>query len=130
MADIALNEDLTLALPMRLIDGVELVVQRLRVALNTHRGEWLLDETVGIPYRDWAQVSPVPTRAVEARLRDVILGTPGVLRLDDFSVTFSSATETFTAVGTVVVDTDDPNTPIQVSLDPIRGAVRVRSSTR
>ena len=129
MADFALDDDLDLLIPMRLIDGAELVIQRVRIRLSTFRGEWLLDEREGIPYHDWIEQTPAPIAQIEAVLLDAIGTTPGVRRVDGFAVVLDSTSATFSATGTIVLDSEDPDTSIEVSVSPIRGAIRVRSVT-
>lgn len=128
MADLALDDDLQLVIPMRLIDGPELVIQRMRIRLATHLGEWLLDELVGLPYIDWADAVPPPLLDIETRILDTLARTPGVLRIEDFDVTLSDS-GTYSILGTVLLETTTPDVGVQLSVDVVRGVVRVRSVT-
>lgn len=129
MADLALDDDLQLVIPMRLIDGPELILQRVRVRLATHAGEWLLDTNAGLPYADWQGATPAPIREMETLILETILRVPGIARLENFAVVLDEATGAFSITGTIIYVTEDPAAPILVSVNPISGAVRVRSVT-
>lgn len=129
MADLALDDDLNLAIPMRLIDGPELILQRIRVRLATHAGEWLLDTNAGLPYSDWQGATPAPTREMEARILETILRVPGVTRLENFAIELNEDTGSFSITGTIIYATADPASPILVTVSPVSGAVRVRAVT-
>lgn len=61
------------------------VGQTVRTRLDLWRGEWFLDLRSGTP---WIQEILGEKDNVEAVLRDRILGTEGVLSVDEFSLVF------------------------------------------
>lgn len=128
MPDLALNPDGTLAFPLRILDGPELVVQRVRIRLNTFRGEWLLNERAGIPWIEWISEPPGLT-VIQALLLERIASTRGVARVEEFAVTQAPGSETYTITGNLVLETEDPAIAIEAELDPVQGAVRVVSAT-
>ena len=82
-----------LALPPRLVSGLEAVAQRLWIRLNTWAGTWFLDQRVGVPYVTQILGVKAPNlRAIEALLRRVISGTVGVTGIDDFALSFNRGT--------------------------------------
>lgn len=86
------------------INGGDEVVQLLRQRLKTFLGEWFLDTRMGVPYfQEIFKKNPSPI-AVEAAFKNVILATPGVLELSEFSLDIDSSlrelTVTLKAVGT------------------------------
>lgn len=126
MPDLALNSDGTLAFPMRIISGPDLVVQRVRLRLNTFQGEWLLDARQGIPWIEWIS-EPPGLAVIEAFLLRRIASTQGILRVEEFSVTQND--ETLVVTGRLILDSDDPAISLEAELDPVLGAVRVVSAT-
>jgi hypothetical protein len=81
--DIALEADsLDIASPTRLVTGLDLVAQRIRVGLALHRGDVLRDASIGLPWVEWFGQKPVPVATIVARVRRVIEAVPGVLRAD------------------------------------------------
>lgn len=73
-----------------LITGAELVAQRIGVRLRTWLGEWLLDNTKGMRWREWQGTKPFPLDLVTTMVRREIDTTPGVLRTSIVSATFST----------------------------------------
>lgn len=67
-------------LPVRTehISGIELVAQRVRIRLGTHRREWLFNPRVGLPFMRWRAQKPPPLGRIEARVRRTVRDTPGV----------------------------------------------------
>jgi len=71
-------DDLDLPARRRLISGIDLVAQRIRVRLSTHRGEILRDVSIGMPWVDILSTKPVPLSTVRAQARRQALAVPGV----------------------------------------------------
>lgn len=92
MATIALDGRGGVAFPMRLIDGVEEVRQRIGVRLDTWRGSWFLDDAVGVPYQSWLDRGSPPLREIEDTLTATIAGTPGVAAVRSVVTTFDPLT--------------------------------------
>lgn len=88
MSDIRLDpETHDLALPLAGVAEQDAVRQALDIRLSFFRGEWFLDTTAGIPYFQtvFKQKLAAGLGPVDAIFKDAILGTPGVLRLLEFS---------------------------------------------
>lgn len=72
--------------------GVEEVRQRLAARLGLYLGEWALDITAGIPWREQVLVRGVDLIAVRALLASQITSCPGVVRLESLTLTLNAAT--------------------------------------
>lgn len=64
------------------ISGDDLIIQRATIRFRTHRGEWLLDESAGIPLVAWAEQRGLSINAVVLQAREEIEGIPGVIASD------------------------------------------------
>lgn len=102
--------------------GGELILQRIRVRLNTHKGEIWEDKTAGLPFKRWASDKLPDLDEVAAYMRREVQAVPGVLRVDDVSTRVVGG-EVRTEM-TVVGPTDDA---LRVRLDLLRTS---RSSER
>ena len=67
----------------RYASDTELVLQRSRIRLESFLGEWLLDQTKGLPYLDWRKVKQPPLDEIVNLVRREISTVPGVLRTSD-----------------------------------------------
>lgn len=61
------------------IEGAALVAQRVRIRLGTFRGEWLLDQSAGLPFLRWRSQRSPPLDSIAAKVREELRATPGVL---------------------------------------------------
>ena len=61
------------------IDGAEAVAQKVFIRLSTHRGEWELDQTVGLPWKRWLQASRTPVDEMRDEILREISRTSGVI---------------------------------------------------
>lgn len=99
-----------------LTSGADAVAQRLRLRLALWRGEYVLDQGVGIPYHDRLGRKGTAPALLEADLRAAAASCPGVDALESFVMTVDAerhATVTLRARAT----TGEP-----VSLDAFRVA--------
>lgn len=103
MYDILLNDDGDLPERPALVRSPEIVAQRIRRRLLMHRGEWLLDRRVGVPYGRWRERKPPRIENISAFVRDLITNTPGVLALHDFRAAFSPGAHTIGISGRIFV---------------------------
>lgn len=92
-----------LELPLRIVKGVEALAQRLRLRLLQWRGQWFLDETLGVPYAQQILGRRGTERVMlEVTLRRIILETVGIDSVRSFDVVFDrpgrAATITFEAL--------------------------------
>lgn len=76
--------------------GDEVTAQRIRRRVLTFLGEWILDQTVGVPYAAWGQQSPPPETVIADLIRATILEVPRVARVERVEVSFSAATQRIT----------------------------------
>jgi len=70
------------------LDGRAAIAQRIKVVLELHEGEWFLDLSAGVPYREQVFVRVPDEAAVSALLRAKILGVDGVVGLREFNLVF------------------------------------------
>lgn len=70
----------------RYITGVDLTIQRIEVRLRMFLGEGILDKTLGIPYVQIVSERALEEVAFASQVRRLILQTPGVIALRQFSV--------------------------------------------
>lgn len=91
---------------LRLISGVDLVAQRIRLRIKTHLGEWPLDITAGLNWKDVIFVKNPNLAQVSADIRSIILDTPGVDRFaeDGFLLSLDRVSRELTVDYTVFVD--------------------------
>jgi|SRR5690554_937285 len=72
---------------LEMVDGLELVAQRLRVRLNRRLGEWIWDTRRGVPWLETVFVRPPNISAISTALKSEIIGTAGVIELLAFEAT-------------------------------------------
>ncbi len=83
--DLAIDDTGDLALPPRLVEGIDAVVQRLRIRFRFWLREWFLDQRQGVPYLEQILVAAPDLLLIESIFRNrVILPTPGVASLRSF----------------------------------------------
>lgn len=85
--DLAL--DLTtwdLELPPRLVEGDEMIAQRIAIRLKFWLGEWFLDTRQGVPYIERVLVAAPDLAVIRALFMRVIKSTPGVARVEDLTL--------------------------------------------
>ena len=96
---ITADGDWDLASGMSFTSGLAGVSQGIRVRLQTFRGEWFLDENIGVPWlaNDAVDVSEAilgqkyNEPATREALRRVILSAPGVAEIVDLTLVLSAA---------------------------------------
>lgn len=85
-----------------LVTDLAYVQQRLRIRLDFAQGEWFLDTSVGVPYKEQILVRNPNLQVISAILRDRILSMPEIIRLTSFDLSFDNPTGvlrlTFTCV--------------------------------
>ncbi len=108
-----------------LISGVDALAQRLLMRLQTHLGEWFADPTVGLPWRQWAGLRPLPPGLVRARVRAVVESLPGVTAVRDVVVTADDDTRSMDIDIDVVYEREVVNLGYRVGTVGRRGNVSV-----
>jgi hypothetical protein len=71
---------------LNIVVDQDAVVQQLRAVFRTWRGEWFLDGSVGIPYRDEILVKSPDPVVVDSTFKLAILSVPGVIELLEYSL--------------------------------------------
>lgn len=118
MIDWALTPDGDLSVPSRLVSGYELVLQRVRLRLGMHRGEWLLDASVGGDFVGWRERKPAPVTEIVQWVRDEVSSTPGVLR--EIGMTGRVDTQgVVTVTGRFLLEPLDGDDPPEVALSVV-----------
>jgi hypothetical protein len=77
---------------IELIEGIDEIVQKLRIRYQFFLGEWFLDERVGIPYYEKILVKSPNLSDVNSILREVAVTTPGIAEVDRFDSEFDART--------------------------------------
>lgn len=75
-----------------LVDGVESISQHLRIRLRFFKGEWFLDERIGLPFYDSILVKRPNLDVVRSILREAIVTCPGVEALETLDLDFDATT--------------------------------------
>lgn len=89
----------------RFATPIELILQRARIRLETFLGEWLLDQSKGLPYLEWRRVKQPPLDEVLNLVRREIEDIPGVLRTEQPLIEIVN--ETVRVELTIAVPDDD-----------------------
>lgn len=98
--DILMDADGDLPLFTRHVQGLSIIAQRIRVRLGTHRGDWPLDTTAGIPWTDILGRKPVDLEGLAALVALEVRAVPGVTQVRDlvWSQSGGDATISLTAL--------------------------------
>lgn len=104
MTTLKLDDNGSLVFPLQLVTGAQEVIQRVEVRLRTFAGEWILDETVGVPWLEWSSTKEPPDDEIAAVV---------VREIEDIEGVASALVRP--------VDNDDPKTVAlegEIELDP------------
>lgn len=116
--DWALDDFGELTVPTRIVSGYELVLQRVRLRLGLHLGEWVLDTSQGGDYAGWREQKPAPISEIVQWARREIASTPGVLREIGLSGRLDPATRRVTITGRfLLAPIDGDEIPPEISLE-------------
>lgn len=99
MTDLLLDDDGDLAVDandIAVIDAADEVAQRLRNRLKLFRGEWFLDVTRGVPYREEVFAKRNSPARVGAAIKREILTTSGVLELLEYDQEIDASARSLT----------------------------------
>lgn len=86
-----------LVLPVRILQGPDAVIQKIKQRFRFFKGEWFLDQRLGIPFLQTVFVKAPSLILISAIFQQVLLGTPGVASVTSFSATLDGQTRTLTA---------------------------------
>lgn len=76
--------------------GETSIQQALQQALQVWLGEWFLDTTVGVPYRQQILVKNPNIDVIQGLIIDAATKVPGVTEITDFSMDYSSNNRSLT----------------------------------
>lgn len=76
--------------------GREAVAQRLLIKFGMHQGEWFLDRSFGIPYKEDVLVRNPSLAVIDALFREALLSTGEVLSLRSYNSSVEASTRTLT----------------------------------
>ena len=86
----------------------KMVAQRVKCRLQMVRGEWFLDQKKGTPWREYiwgkAGVKTGGEAKIKQVFRNVIVNTPGVLRVDSLTILIDAATRKLNVEGEFTTD--------------------------
>ncbi len=83
------------------VEGVDRVVQSLKIRLRTYLGEFFLDTTVGVPYFQDVLVKNPDLNNIEAVLRSIILEDAEITEVTSFVRNFNTSSRAFSCSFTV-----------------------------
>lgn len=90
-------------IPIRLLTGVDAILQRIWIRLRFWLGEWFLDTRLGVPWIERILVKGADPRAIRQILVKVVLSIPGVARVTNFETSVDTRSRTFSVTRMVVV---------------------------
>lgn len=105
------------------VDGIEYILQRVRIRLNTHLGEWILDTRAGMPWRRWLDTKPAPVDQVRDFVRREIESTPGVIRVSGLEADMDG--REVKVSGDIITERDGEAVQVGVDVDVKSGTARV-----
>jgi len=96
----------------RFVSGIDLVAQRVRLRLATHKGEILRDASVGLPWVEWLSTKPVPLASVRSGVRRQVALVAGVTSVTNVQASASGGTLSVS----LDVTSDEGTVSIQASI--------------
>lgn len=104
VSDFKLGPDGDLPEFSSLVTGVDALAQRVKIRLQTHLGEWFVRPDVGLPWRQWVALKPLPPLLVQVRVHALLADTPGVDTVRDVVAVLDEDTRTMSITATVIHD--------------------------
>lgn len=101
---------------LQVVEGRDETAQRLRIVFNTNKGEWFLDDRVGMPYTQSIFVKNPQMDLVRSIYRQMALKDDGVDRVDEVVLEFDSPTRTLTVA---LVAADENGDTIEFGTLPV-----------
>jgi len=90
---------------LSIVEKDDEIRQRLAQNLKTFYGEWFLDNSLGVPWLEIIFQKGTSPSQIEALLKDAILATKGIIRLDEFKeLDFTGNTRTLNVEFTVTTE--------------------------
>lgn len=97
IAELALDENGDLEIPIRVLKGAPAVAQRIAVRFRWFLGEWFLDQRQGVPYFRDILIKAADPIVISYVFRQVLVTTPGVKSVISFSATLDPQTRKLSA---------------------------------
>jgi len=92
---------------LQLVDGSDAIAQHLLIRLRLFKGEWFLDQRIGIPYYESILKKSPNLIAVKGIFSRAITSTPGVNSLEDLELGYEPTTRALTVSFSALLDGDD-----------------------
>lgn len=86
--DLSTNDLLVTNGDLSIVKGTDAIVQDLQQTLQVWAGEWFLDTTVGVPYKQQILVKNPNLDLVQADLLNAALNVPGITEVTDFNFNY------------------------------------------
>ena len=99
--DLDTNDLLLLGGDIQIVRGSDAINQDLQQTLQVWLGEWFLDTTVGIPFKQQILVKNPNLDVIQATLLDAAQNVPGVSEIDDFQFAYDSTSRSLAVSITV-----------------------------
>lgn len=90
-----------------LVAGADGILSEIKARLQTWRGEWFLDKSIGVPYLETILVKNPNFSAVRAVFRSELLATAGVTRVAKLDLTFDGPSRALSVSFEVETDTGE-----------------------
>lgn len=84
-----------------MVEGADEVAQRVSVALKTHRGEWLFDTGLGLPYRESIMVKNPNIERIQGLARALIVSIDDVTGITKLPLLYNAAERTLRVEGQI-----------------------------
>jgi hypothetical protein len=84
-----------------MVEDEDEVIQRVAVALKTHRGEWLFDTDLGLDYRGTIMVKNPDLELITGLIRALIVSVEDVTGITQLSLDYDGAARTLDVTGQV-----------------------------
>lgn len=95
--------------------GLEDTAQALRVTLETHLGEWQLDTTLGVPWREQVLGKGRDPRVIELVIQRIAEGVPGIIRVERVSAQLDRVTRRLSVRIVALVETPDGDEQLELA---------------
>lgn len=92
---------------LTLVEGEEAIQQQLRIRMQFFLAEWFLDTREGIPYYRDILIKNPNLAVVRDVFRKAIITTPGIVEVEDLTVTLDTKTRTATVSFRATMDTGE-----------------------
>jgi hypothetical protein len=100
------------AVPLRLVAGPEAVATKIRIRLDSIRGQWIEDLRIGLPVLEWQDNPAIAPVVIEGVVRQQVRQVDGVLSVE--RVTVSKVGDTLSIA--VVCSVDSDAGPVRVAI--------------